>query len=201
MPPVTVVNKAMTSSSKHVTNIMLAAARAPAKTPVIPAAPALAMAPVPFPLNDPQTRAAAEAVMAEEPIHLHGILVEIVGMQMSCQGRLCTEHKLCGGVLREDVVVPLRRVQLMVEGKEETTMVVVWVSDGIDCCRVGFLPCHIVPHTALYNGSLAQVTRVFSKNLDECNSAKCHTYHKNKGYTHAVVISDLRLAPCFGLFS
>ena len=47
-PPVTVANKAVTSSGKHVTNyITLAAAHAPVKK-VIPAVPTLDVAPAPF---------------------------------------------------------------------------------------------------------------------------------------------------------
>ncbi len=68
---------------------------------------------------------------------------------------------MCGDeVLKEDVVVCLCTVQLLVKGKEKQAMEVVWVSDGIDCCRVGFLPCHMVKHVALFNGALAQVTRI-----------------------------------------
>ena len=67
---------------------------------VVPAVPALDVAPAPSFLHDPQVRAAAEAVMAEEPIHPPGILVEIVWMQMSCQGRLCVENKHCGDMLK-----------------------------------------------------------------------------------------------------
>ena len=200
-PPVTVINKAVTSSGKHVTNyIMLAAARAPVKK-VVPAMPVLDVVPAPVFLDNPQMRAAAEAVMVEEPVHLPGILVEIVGTQMSCQGRLCKKHEMCGDdALKEDVMVRLRTVQLMVEGKEEKAIAVVWVSYRIDCCHVGFLPCHMVKSTALYNGALAQVTRVFNGNPADWDSAECHAYHKNKGYTHAVIILDLPLAPRFGLF-
>ena len=152
--------------------------------------PALEVASAPFPLDDPWARAAAEAVMAEEPVHPPGILVEIVGMQMSNQDCLCKEQEHCRDVLREEIVVSLCRVQLMVEGKEETVMAVVWVSDRINRCCVGFLPCHMVPRAALYNGALAQVTRVFNRNPDECNSAERRMYHTNKGYTHVVIISD-----------
>ena len=136
--------------------------------------------------------------MAEEPIHLPGILVEIVGTEMSCPGHLCEEHNQCGEMLREDVVVHLRRVQLMVEGKEERMVAAVWVSDGINHCCVGFLHCHMVPHAALYNGALAQVTRVFNKIPDECNSAERHMYYINKGYLHVVIISYLMRAACIG---
>ena len=58
--------------------------------------PALDVAPAPVFLDGPQVRAAAEAVMAAEPVHPQGILVEIVGLQMSGQGRSCEEHKMCG---------------------------------------------------------------------------------------------------------
>jgi hypothetical protein len=88
----------------------------------------------------------------------------------------------------------------MVEGKEEIVMAAVWVSDGINCCGVNFLPCHMVPCAALYNGALVQMTRVFNGDPDECDSAECRMYYKNKGYIHAVIILDLPLAPCFGLF-
>jgi hypothetical protein len=44
----------------------------------------------------PQAMAPAEVLVTEETVHLPGILVEIVGMQMSCQGRLWEEHEQCG---------------------------------------------------------------------------------------------------------
>ena len=117
---------------------------------------------------------------------------------MSCQGRSCKEHEQCGEVLREDVVVCLRRVQVMVEGKEETSMAVVWVSNRIDCCREGFLPCHMVPQATLYNGALTQVTRVFNGNPNECDSAERRMYYKNKRCIHAVIISNLPWAARVG---
>ncbi len=58
------------------------------------------------------------------------------------------------------MVVRLRKVQLMVEGREEKAIAAIWVTDGMDRCRVGFLPRHMVKHAAHYDGSLAQVTRV-----------------------------------------
>jgi hypothetical protein len=112
-----------------------AAVRAPVEKkspPILPAAPAVAPVPVSF----------------DEPIHPSGILVQIVGTQMSCQGRSCEEHEICGEVLEEDVVVCLRKIQLMVEGKEETAIAAIWVTDGIDRCRVGFVPRHMARHAA-----------------------------------------------------
>jgi hypothetical protein len=87
--------------------------------PVLQAAPAVA--PVPFSFG--------------EPIHPSGIVIKIIWTEMSCQGRSCEEHKICGKVLKEDVVVRLRKIQLMVEGKEETAIAAIWITDGIDCCH------------------------------------------------------------------
>ena len=53
-------------------------------------------------------------------VSLTGILVKIEGTEMSCQGHSCEEHEICGEVLKEDVVVRLHKMQLMVERKEET---------------------------------------------------------------------------------
>jgi hypothetical protein len=40
-------------------------------------------------------------------------------------------------------VVRLRKIQLMVKGKEETAIAVIWVTDRIDRCRVCFVPCNM----------------------------------------------------------
>jgi hypothetical protein len=143
--------------------------------PVLVAAPTVA--PVPFSFG--------------EPLHPSGIVVEIVGTEMSCQGRSCEEHDICGEVLKEDIVVRLRKIQLMVEGKEETVIAAIWVTDGIDRCRVGFVPRHMVRHAARYDGALAQVTRVFSGDPVTCDTAERRMFFKNKGYCRATIISTL----------
>jgi len=109
---------------------------------------------------------------------------------MSCQGRSCEEHGNCGEVLKEDIVVRLRKIQLMVEGKEETAIAAIWVTDRIDRCRVGFVPCHMVRHAPRYDRALAQVTRVFS-NDPESDLTERRLFHKNKGYCRATIISTL----------
>ena len=144
----------------------------------------------PVEMKPPPVLPAALAV-AHVPIHPSGIVVEIVGTEMSCQGRSCEEHENCGEVLKEDVVVRLRKIQLMVEGKEETAIAAIWVTDGIDRCRVGFVPRHMVRHAARYDGALAQVTRVFSSDPEVCDTAERRVFFKNKGYCRAVIISTL----------
>ena len=72
-----------------------------------------------------------------EKAHPPGIVVEIVGTLMGDRGRSCEEHSVCGSVLEEDMVVRLRKVQILVDGMEETAIACYWVTDGIDRCRVG----------------------------------------------------------------
>jgi hypothetical protein len=101
--------------------------------------------------------------------HPPGIVVKIVGTEANDQGRSCEEHPVnCGEVLEQDVVVRLRKVQLMVEGREELAIAAIWVADGMDRCRVGFLPRHMAKHAAHYDGSLVQVTHVLCVDLTCC---------------------------------
>ncbi len=88
-------------------------------------------------------------------------------------------------------MVRLRKIQLMVEGKEETAIVAIWVTDGIVRCRVGFVPCHLVRHATRYDGAFAQVTRVFSSDPETCDLTERRLFFKNKGYCRATIISTL----------
>ena len=63
------------------------------------------------------------------------------------------------------------------------------MNDGIDRCRVGFLPKAYVPHAKLWDGVLCQV--VFVGSADDPSSVvrrKCHHYC---GYARVAVISAL----------
>ncbi len=65
--------------------------------------------------------------------HPPGIVIEIVGTEAGDRGRTCEEHTVnCGVVLEEDVVVLLWKVQVVVDGREETAIAAVWVTDGIN---------------------------------------------------------------------
>lgn len=90
--------------------------------------------------------------------HPSGVVVDIVGIKRGDRGRSCEEHEVCGTVLSIDCLVRLRKVNLCVGGREEAAIAVYWVSDGVDRCRVGFLPRHFVKHYRAYDGKLAQVT-------------------------------------------
>ena len=110
---------------------------------------------------------------------------------MGCQGHSCEEHEICGKVLKEDVVVRLRKLQLMVEGKEETVIAAIWVTDGFGRCCCGFVPCHMVKHAAGYDGALVQVTRVLSDDPETCDLEERRMFQKNKGFCLAAIISTL----------
>jgi hypothetical protein len=46
--------------------------------------------------------------------------------------------------------------------REETTITVNWVTDGVDRCRVGFLPKLFVATGLVYDGVLCQIVYVGS---------------------------------------
>ena len=107
------------------------------------------------------------------------IVIHIVGTEADDRSWLCEEHHCCGEVLQEDVVVRLRKVQIEAGGGEETAIAVVWVTDGMNRCREGFLQCHMVAHAAHFDGVLAQITRVLS--ADDRDTAERRLFHKNRG--------------------
>ena len=72
--------------------------------------------------------------------HPWGRTVKILGIQSPRNGCSCKERPICGHVLQEDSVVCFRKVQLLIDGKEESAIAAFWVSDGINRCRVGYLP-------------------------------------------------------------
>ncbi len=130
----------------------------------------------------------AEVVAEPAPVpqapgsfHPTSVVVEIFGMEMDDLGRSCEEHRNCGEVMGEDVVVCLRKVQIQVEGREETAMAAYWVMDGVDRCHVGFLQRHMLKQATCFDEALAQVTRVFNADPTYCDTAERRTFHKNKG--------------------
>jgi hypothetical protein len=131
----------------------------------------------------------APVPQAPSPFHPTGVVVEIVGTEMDDRGGSCEEHRNCGEVMGKDMVVHLRKVQIQVEGQEETAITAYWVTDGIDCCCVGFLQCHMVKQAARFDRALAQVTHVFNMDPTCCDTAECRAFHKNKVCCHAAIIA------------
>ena len=55
--------------------------------------------------------------------HPSPIVIHIVGTEVADDDRSCKEHVCCGAeVLDEDVVVRLRKVQVVVDGRVETAV-------------------------------------------------------------------------------
>ena len=50
--------------------------------------------------------------------------VKIVGIESPTNGHCCEEHTICGAILTEDCVVMFRKVQVIVNEKEESTIAV-----------------------------------------------------------------------------
>ena len=123
--------------------------------------------------------------------HPTGETVEILGLNQATNGRSCPDHENCSSVVKPDVVVRLRKVQVIIQGKEESAIAAYWVTDGIDTCRVGFLPKHCVRHWTLYEGRLAQVTEMYK---DNTSPHKRKQDYKNMGCCMAALIS-----PCLNI--
>ncbi len=176
-------------------------AAAPAPTAAPPSALLIAAAHAPEAAADEPDAPSAKVAAASRAhpaglTHLEEIVIEIIGITACNQGRSCEEYPYCGEVIDNDVVVRLRRVQVIMPsknsgpGKEVTAVAVYWVANGIDRCRVGFLPAHRVKYATRYDGVLAQVTETFCP-VAEGDKTVCKKYHCNKGFCHAVIISAL----------
>jgi hypothetical protein len=117
--------------------------------------------------------APAPVTKALGPFHPTCVVVKIVGTEVGDRGRSCEEHpNNCGKVLAKDVVVRLRKVQIQVAGREETAIAAYWGTDGVDRCRVGFLPRHMVKQAGRYNGALVRVTHVFNADPTCCDTTE-----------------------------
>ena len=82
----------------------------------------------------------------------------------------------------------LRKVQVLINQQEESAVVAFWVSDGIDCCHIGYLPKAYVKNWKQYEGALVQVVEVYSGDSD--SSTKSHKFHRNHGLAVGVIISS-----------
>ena len=96
-----------------------------------------------------------------------GRVIEIVGIAVGDRGHSCKEHvAYCRVVLAPDVLVHRLKEEILVEGRIQTTIFAYWVTDSLERCCVGFLPCFIVAkHADAVNRLLAQV-KVFNDHIE-----------------------------------
>ncbi len=128
--------------------------------------------------------------------HPDGLTVDIVGIIASDRGRNRNEHPFCGEIVQLNVVVCFCCEMIHVAGgtdggpgREEPAIVVYWVTNGIDACRIGFLPRHMNQHAARYGGVLGQIADRFS--AGHHNHAVHEKWHRKMGFCRAAVISLL----------
>ena len=72
------------------------------------------------------------------------------------------------------------------KNKEETAIAAYWATDGIDRCRVGFLPRHCVPHWQDFYGVLVQVVELLSNAESPTQSRRSY---RNKGVCVGAIIT------------
>ena len=119
--------------------------------------------------------------------HPWGQTVEIFGIELPTNGCCCEEHTICGAVLTEDCVARFRKVQVIVNEKEESAIAAFWVSDGVDRCHVSFLLQHHVKHWKKLEGVLAQITEVYTGDSD--SPTKHQKHYRNSGVAIGAIIS------------
>jgi hypothetical protein len=139
--------------------------------------------------------------------HPSGVRVDIVSIQERNRGHSCEVHTCCGQIVALDTVLRLRKVQIQ-NGKcctshahylycvvtdrllsdrntDETAIAAYWVTDGVNRCRVGFLPRHYVRQAMQFDGRLVQVVAMLA---DAENPRQRQFSRFNRGACHATVI-------------
>jgi hypothetical protein len=128
--------------------------------------------------------------------HPQGVVVDIVGIEEPSRGRSCELHDVCGINLILDCVVRIRKVQIVNDdSREETALAAYWVTDGVDLCRVGFLPRQFIKDADKFDGKLAQITEFLG--YSDLTSDR-RLSHRNRGMCRAAIITG---GPEFGEFS
>ena len=127
------------------------------------------------------------------------LVLDIIGIAAGGRGCRCEDNMVCcGDLLKEDSVVHLCMERILVPNflagkgrkkREVTAITVNWVTDGLDCCRVRFLPWAYALEGAIYHGFLCRVSEVFSKSDPSCVIHE--KWYKNKVFARAKVISAL----------
>ena len=118
--------------------------------------------------------------------HPSGVIVDVVGIEEPSQGRSREEHATCGDILEVDTVVRFCAIHILNgKKKEETAIAAYWVTDGVNRCRVCFLPRFCIKHKSNFDGKLAQITDLLSKSSNSSDRKKSQ---QNCGVANAVLI-------------
>jgi hypothetical protein len=128
--------------------------------------------------------------------NLIGSQVEVVGTGEKQRNRTCKLHKgvPCGSQLHVGMFVCFRKNWFAWRNeKDEDVLEVFVVKNGIQGCKVGYLPKHLAAWVDHYDGLCARIVEIYSSNCTTCdNVAKRQKYHHNIGCCLAVIIGDAR---------
>lgn len=89
------------------------------------------------------------------------------------------QQKVKAVVMKNNVLVRFLQVQVVVLGKVETTTIVYWVTDRIDCCHIGFLPCDIMMSADCYDVVLTQIIGQYPSAAENKSNHVHEKTHKN----------------------
>ena len=122
-------------------------------------------------------------------VDINGYSIDVVGINMPCQGRNCDKHPDgCGReVLHVGVVLRIRKQTIMVQSKEEVMLGVFLIENGIVSCKVGFLPRFMLPRAPIFDGAVAQVVQMYGP--DDTNKHVRKRWMTMKGYCRAVLLT------------
>lgn len=118
--------------------------------------------------------------------------IDILGIEEASRGRSCEWHEVCGSILEEDTIVKLRKVQIAINGKEDTAVAAYWITDGVERCRVGFLSRAHAKKAESFHGKLAQVMSFLK---ESSNSHERKRAHQCKGIARAMMIGTSTSPP------
>lgn len=117
---------------------------------------------------------------------------EIVGLNMSSNGRECCQHDVCGNhLLINDVVKITPTIINNVGGVDERALAVAKVIDGCVGCRVGFIPrvqATVLQRKLTNIGQCAIVKDIYS---NSSNGYKVNRSKRNYGMASCILMSSI----------
>ena len=108
------------------------------------------------------------------------------------RNRMCKLHKEvpCGSQLRVGKFVCFRKNQFAWrDGKDKDVLEVFVIKNGIQGCKVGYMPKHLAARADRYDILCAHIVKIYSGNCAACdNDAKRQKFHCNIGCCLAVIL-------------
>ena len=82
----------------------------------------------------------SKSVLDVDSLHAEGLVIDIAGIAADDRGCQFKEHRVCCDDVNADIVVRLRRKEILGKGnmREDTAITVNWVTNGFEQCHVGF---------------------------------------------------------------